>query len=42
VRGLPHRPLLTPSVGIFGYNSVKVMGQHLFLNIIPSNFTAGT
>ena len=40
--GWSHRPVQTPSVSIFGCNSVKVVDQHLFLNIIPSNFTAET
>ena len=32
-----HHPLASPAVIVW-----KVVGQHLFLNIIPSNFTAGT
>ena len=32
-----HRPLASPAVIVR-----KVVGQHLFLNIIPSNFTVGS
>ena len=42
IRGWSHRAVPTPSVSISGCNSEKMVGNHLFLNIIPSNFTAKT
>ena len=41
-KGWSHRAVPTPSVGISGCNNEKMAGYHLFLNIIPSNFTART
>ena len=38
-----HQQVRTPSIGISGYVIVwKVVGQHLFMNINPNNFTTGT
>ena len=37
-----HQAIPTPSVGISGCNNKKMMGHHLFLNIIPNNFMART
>ena len=36
-----HQPAQTPPVGIFGCNVWKVMSQHLFLNVMPNNYTVG-
>ena len=40
-RGWSHRWVLTLSVDISTVIVWKMVGQHLFLNIIPKNFTAG-
>lgn len=42
VRGWSHRPVPTPSLSISSCNDVKVVSQHLLLNIIPINFIART
>ena len=42
IRGLLHHPLLTPFADISARNSVKAVGQRLFLNILLSNFMART
>ena len=42
LRGQSHPVVPTPSISISGCNSEKVVGHHLFFNIIPSNFTPRT
>ena len=34
--------MITSSANIYGCDSVKMLGPHLFMNIIPNNFTVGT
>ena len=41
-RGWSHQPLLPPSLASSAVIVCIVVGQHLFLNIIPNNFAAGT
>ena len=42
LRGSSHQPHMAQYVSISNYTSVKMVGQHLFLNIIHNNFTTRT